>query len=484
MKIDLTDIYNDNITLPQFADRLKVALDIVKTIKSYSDYDEGIVYEAYIVGGFVRDLLMADLKPKARPAYSTLRNIALDMVNNRRDNVAFGDIDIATNMPITLLEKHFKCKSNHGEAHGTILVLQDGCTFEVTQFRTDGTYSDGRHPDTVTFAKTFQEDTDRRDFTINALGMDEDGLVYDYHNGIQDLISGVIRCVGDPNERFHEDALRMLRAIRFAAVLGFKVEKQTYEAIKNNACSISNVAMERVWAEFEKCFKTHNVTAIKNMIHDVDETNLGYNYDSHKYVDYKRAYELFCRYDKMYRKESEDHTRISESMATCMMFLPTSLYHGCKSLVEAAMHYYRTHSEDIKKVIWIGTMSMELGLEFKPENFDNTNKYPSETEGRHVSDILTVIDHRYGPMFIRAYPVIANDFNEMFMSMNSIVMMIHDQIPPRAVVARSVNRVLGHEKNFRKVMKDTIERLCRDAMGTRYLTDERLDKLVREVAKQ
>ena len=124
-------------------------------------------YEAYLVGGCVRDIVMENIGVIAKA------NIH--------------DVDIATNMPIEQLRKFYTTADNNGEAHGTILVKSGDTYFEVTQFRTDGVYSDGRHPDSVNFTKSFKEDTARRDFTINAMGIDYDGNVIDYNGGIEDI---------------------------------------------------------------------------------------------------------------------------------------------------------------------------------------------------------------------------------------------------------------------------------------------------------
>ena len=156
MKIDLSTIKNDLLT-----SGMKLASAI-----------ESMGYEAYLVGGCVRDMVRWSLGQSGFPDIH--------------------DIDISTNMPIEELQKTFKTASNNGEAHGTILVFQDGEPFEVTQFRTDGAYTDGRHPDSITFAKTFKEDCLRRDFTINAMGLSGKGEVIDYYGGIADVENGII----------------------------------------------------------------------------------------------------------------------------------------------------------------------------------------------------------------------------------------------------------------------------------------------------
>ncbi|MCQ2749242.1 MAG: HD domain-containing protein [Clostridia bacterium] len=136
--------------------------------------------------------------------------------------------------------------------HGTVTVVMNGINYEVTTYRVDGDYSDGRHPDSVEFTSNLQEDLLRRDFTINAMAYNHEFGFIDLYQGKEDLDRKLIRCVGDPNERFKEDALRMLRAIRFSAQLDFDIELQTYEAIKNNADLIQNVSFERIRDEITK----------------------------------------------------------------------------------------------------------------------------------------------------------------------------------------------------------------------------------------
>lgn len=216
MKIDLSKYSSDVIS----------GAGLCNKIASYG-------YEAYLVGGCVRDMVME----------------SLGLV----EHADVHDVDIATNMPIELLKKNFKTNSNNGEAHGTILVKWCDIYFEVTQFRMDGTYSDSRHPDFITFTKSFKEDTARRDFTINAMGIDAEGNVIDHHGGIDDIKNGVIRTVGDPVERFTEDALRIVRAYRFAARFKFTIDEDTRNAFRTTKYRLANIAMERISDELKKC---------------------------------------------------------------------------------------------------------------------------------------------------------------------------------------------------------------------------------------
>lgn len=185
-------------------------------------------YEAVYVGGAVRDHVLGKRA---------------------------SDIDIATSAEPQEVLKLFPMTVDIGSAHGTVIVLMGGEQIEVTTFRTEGTYTDHRRPDEVHFVKSLREDLLRRDFTMNALAMTRDGELVDLFGGQQDLAKGLIRAVGDAAERFAEDALRMLRAIRFTAVLGFQIEAKTFEAIRVEAERIQHVSVERVKDEMDKLFK-------------------------------------------------------------------------------------------------------------------------------------------------------------------------------------------------------------------------------------
>ena len=138
-----------------------------------------------------------------------------------------------------------------GIRHGTVTVLTEGGPVEVTCFRTDGTYADNRHPDRVVFVPTLEEDLARRDFTVNAMALAPDGTVIDLYGGRADLAAGLIRCVGDPDTRFGEDALRILRALRFAAKLDFQIEPATAQSVLKNRALLQNVAPERIFTELK-----------------------------------------------------------------------------------------------------------------------------------------------------------------------------------------------------------------------------------------
>ncbi len=182
-------------------------------------------YEAFFVGGCVRDSLLG------RPIH---------------------DWDIATSALPSQIMSVFEQREPTGLKHGTVTVYLDGTSAEITTYRADGDYLDGRHPQSVTFVKALALDLIRRDFTINAMAMDEKGNITDLFEGRKDLERRCIRCVGEPDVRFSEDALRMLRATRFAAQLGFDIEARTEASIRRNAASCRKLSAERVRDEVKK----------------------------------------------------------------------------------------------------------------------------------------------------------------------------------------------------------------------------------------
>ena len=186
-------------------------------------------YEAYFVGGSVRDMLLH--KP-------------------------ISDVDIATSATPQEVKEIFPHTVDVGIKHGTVMVIYHKEGYEVTTFRTEEGYEDFRHPDKVTFVRSLEEDLKRRDFTINALAIGIDDQLMDFFDGIGDLERQCIRCVGDAKERFNEDALRMFRAVRFVGQLGFQVEEETKNAISLLKMNLSKVAVERMKVEFEKMIQS------------------------------------------------------------------------------------------------------------------------------------------------------------------------------------------------------------------------------------
>ena len=193
-------------------------------------------YEAYAVGGCVRDYILGRIPD---------------------------DWDITTSATPLETKSLFARTFDTGIEHGTITVLLDKDAFEVTTYRVDGEYEDSRHPKEVTFTRSLKEDLLRRDFTINAMAYnDKEGLI-DIFGGIDDLNNKTIRCVGKAEERFGEDALRILRAVRFAAQLGFEIEEETREGIRKLAPTLANISAERIQVELIKMLVSPNPTMMR-----------------------------------------------------------------------------------------------------------------------------------------------------------------------------------------------------------------------------
>ncbi|MEH6907446.1 CCA tRNA nucleotidyltransferase [Neobacillus drentensis] len=182
-------------------------------------------FEAYFVGGSVRDFLL-----------------------NREIN----DVDIATSATPDEVKRIFPKTVDIGIEHGTVLVLVNNGEYEITTFRTESEYQDYRRPKEVSFIRSLKEDLQRRDFTMNAIAMDRNRKLIDPFNGYQAILERIIQTVGSPNDRFQEDALRMMRAVRFVSQLSFQIENETIQALTKLVHLLDNIAVERKRAEFEK----------------------------------------------------------------------------------------------------------------------------------------------------------------------------------------------------------------------------------------
>lgn len=188
-------------------------------------------HQAYAVGGCVRDTIMG---------------------------VVPNDWDITTNALPEEVKSYFNKTIDTGIQHGTVTVMLHSTGYEVTTYRIDGDYLDGRHPSSVEFSDRLTDDLCRRDFTINAMAYNDRMGLVDEYGGIDDINNKIIRCVGNPVERFTEDALRMMRAIRFSAQLGFTIDDNTFKAIEKLSTNIQKVSMERVCVELKKTLMSDN----------------------------------------------------------------------------------------------------------------------------------------------------------------------------------------------------------------------------------
>jgi tRNA nucleotidyltransferase (CCA-adding enzyme) len=212
-------------------------IDIPANIKKALDILDNNGFEAFIVGGCVRDSLMGK---------------------------APNDFDVTTSArPQEIMNcfKGFKTVTL-GIKHGTVAVIIDGEQVEITTYRVDGEYKDNRRPDSVTFTKNIKEDLSRRDFTINAIAYNQNCGLLDCFGGREDIENEIIRCVGKPKTRFQEDSLRILRGLRFASTLGFEVEESTSFAMEECKNLIKNISSERIFCEFKKLLLGENVESV------------------------------------------------------------------------------------------------------------------------------------------------------------------------------------------------------------------------------
>lgn len=217
---------------------MSITIQMPEDVKNIIETLEDSGYEAYAVGGCVRDAILG------RTPH---------------------DWDITTSANPAEVKACFRRTVDTGIQHGTVTVLMDDEGYEVTTYRIDGIYEDARHPKEVSFTSDLLEDLKRRDFTINAMAYNDSKGLVDAFDGIGDLKKGIIRCVGDPNERFSEDALRMMRAVRFAAQLGFEIDQNTLRAVSSLAPNLQKVSAERVMAELTKLIMSDHPEMIRTV---------------------------------------------------------------------------------------------------------------------------------------------------------------------------------------------------------------------------
>jgi len=290
-------------------------------------------FEAYVVGGCVRDSLLGR-QPE--------------------------DWDITTSAKPEQVKEIFNRTVDTGIQHGTVTVLIDHEGYEVTTYRIDGEYEDGRHPKSVEFTGNLLEDLKRRDFTINAMAYsDREGLV-DAFDGVKDLEGRVIRCVGNPLDRFTEDALRILRAIRFSAQLGFDMEAETRAAISVIAPNMAKVSKERIQVELTKLLLSDHPGRLK----DVYENGIGPYISKHFEAAGKQPFESerftellpvkHMRWSGFLRlEEPEDAVRILKELK-----LDNDTIYQTKTLVSLWKTEISAHKPAIRQVM--STLSPEL----------------------------------------------------------------------------------------------------------------------------
>jgi len=223
-------------------------------------------FEAYLVGGCVRDVLVG------RP---------------------LSDFDMCTSAEPSNLKRIFKDFKLllHGEDFGTVSVVCDGQSFEITTFRGDGAYKNSRHPDSVNFHKSLEEDLKRRDFTVNALAFHPTRGLFDFSGGLDDIQNRVLKTVGDPEKRFEEDALRIARLIRFSVQLDFDITDSSLKAALNRAESLKKISKERIYAEFKKMVSSYlHVNRLKKVFKSVpDECRVFFKTSTSEVLEFQQA---------------------------------------------------------------------------------------------------------------------------------------------------------------------------------------------------
>lgn len=284
-------------------------------------------FEAYAVGGCVRDSILGRLPE---------------------------DWDITTSAKPEEVKGIFPRTIDTGILHGTVTVMIEKEGFEITTYRIDGEYEDNRHPNKVEFTPSLEEDLKRRDFTINAMAYnDKEGLV-DCFGGIEDIESKTITCVGNPSDRFDEDALRILRAVRFAGQLGFTIEEHTKESMKKKAENLKNISAERIRVELDKllrcdhaellkeAYETHITKIVLPELDKMIETKQ--NNPHHIYTVGEHCIKSVCLLNEWYPKQ-EDYDKKIHSVLVWTMLLHDVGKPSCKRTDKDGIDHFYGHDE-------------------------------------------------------------------------------------------------------------------------------------------
>ncbi|MBQ9516787.1 MAG: HD domain-containing protein [Eubacterium sp.] len=331
-------------------------------------------YDAYAVGGFVRDSIMG---------------------------CEAGDIDITTSatpqeVEAVLADNGIKFVET-GIKHGTVTAVIERESYEITTFRTDGDYLDNRHPENVQFVRNLKDDLARRDFTVNALAYNDEVGIVDEFGGVEDINNKIIRAVGDPDRRFKEDALRIMRALRFAAVLGFDIEEHTSQAVFDNKDLLKNIATERIYTELVKLLlgdycedillKYRDVFAVVlpelAPCFDFEQHSKWHLYDVYTHIvksvaltpkkDYMRLAMLFHDIGKPFVKTTDDngqdhfkgHPIISEQKARVILdrlHASNGIKHKVQTLIANHDYYITPKPSNIKR--WLRNLGEDLTLDY------------------------------------------------------------------------------------------------------------------------
>ncbi len=364
-------------------------------------------YEAYFVGGAVRDIIIG------REA---------------------GDIDIATSATPDEVKELFPHTLEIGIEHGTVVVMKDKIPYEVTTFRSESEYSDFRRPNSVKFIRSLHEDLQRRDFTMNAIAMTEDGKRIDLFNGELAIKKKIIETVGNAKERFSEDALRMLRAIRFASQLHFTLAESTKKAIIKNGSLLSHVSVERITMEIEKIFASAyakvgfqliSETNIcdhfptfqqKELFHKLTQLNWGaLQTNSERWAVLVCLENQSLKTWKLPKKIIKETQMIKEWLTKVSVFKDWTLLHLYDSDINLAVSIERVRSvlsgEDVKKnVAYVEQKIKELPIKSRHElaiNGDMLMAFRNKEAGSWIKTELRLIEEAV------VMKVVANEIEEI-----------------------------------------------------------------------
>ena len=329
----------------------QVQIRIPEQVNSILETIQGAGYETYVVGGCVRDALLG-----------------------REPH----DWDITTSALPGQVKKLFPRTIDTGLKHGTVTVMCGAVGYEVTTFRVDGVYEDGRHPKEVTFTPSLEEDLKRRDFTINAMAYDGRGGLIDLFGGQKDLERGLIRAVGDPAQRFSEDALRIMRAVRFSAQLGYEIEEATLKAASDLAPNLQKISAERIREELEKTLmsvslvRKDRVLRLSMLLHDMGKPAC-------RTTDEKGIDHFYGHADVGYEMARSILKRLKYDNATIRQVLPIVKWHDMQvRLTEPAVR---------RAVVKIGEDLFPLFLEVKQADMLAQSTFQRE-EKQEILDTL------------------------------------------------------------------------------------------------
>ncbi len=393
-------------------------------------------YEAYIVGGCVRDEILGK-KPD--------------------------DYDVTTNAKPKDIKKIFKKTIDTGIKHGTVSVLfyEKGkpIIYEVTTFRVDGDYIDGRHPKEVRFVGNLKDDLYRRDFTINAMAYNDSKGLIDIFDGIKDLDKKVVRAVGNPIERFTEDGLRLLRAIRFSAKLGFDIEKNTENAIKEIGYRLENVSKERVLVELTKTITSKNPMFVKKIFDLNLSKYICEGFSNLRIGKIEPNLSVYMAYScLLYNTEINEVINILKRLK-----LDNNNISKIKSLLEAKEIYgkiYKSRNNHIDYMMAIKELINFLKYDLVYDFIELISINENSKTRIIINDIkekIKTLQHEKCPIFIKDLDIDGNDImtvgysgQEVGIVLNSILKIVHK------------NRTY----NDKNILMDIIKKIYKNLRGT------------------